>query len=80
MLKERILKIGRHLPKLFTNVKWPTTFLRHSVDAVVITIIINYCHQHALQREQQVTTSTPNFQPLSYINKEATCASFRVCQ
>jgi len=28
---ERTLKIGPHLPKLLSNIKW-VTFLRHSVD------------------------------------------------
>jgi len=33
---ERILKIGPHLPKLLTNIKW-LTFLRHSV------YLVHYC-------------------------------------
>ena len=36
LIGERILKIDRHLPKLLSNIKRYSNFLRHSVEEVII--------------------------------------------
>ena len=37
---ERILKIGPHLPKFLSNIKWLNHFLRHSVDCSMVMEVL----------------------------------------